>query len=80
MSLFFDTFTSQEVNMDSGKKNRLYLLLLTSTILGIATLVPFSGASEPSILGYYALCTFSPISSVLLFYGGLLIYGRIKNG
>ncbi|MEH0018270.1 MAG: hypothetical protein V6Z89_01390 [Desulfobacter sp.] len=66
--------------MNTDKKNSLYMVLLTITVLGIATLIPFPGASEPSILGYRAICTFSPISTVLLLYGGLLIYGRIKNG
>ncbi|MCG8620243.1 MAG: hypothetical protein MI802_28825 [Desulfobacterales bacterium] len=57
-----------------------YTLLFMAVIAGAATLLPFPPASEPSILGYRALCTFSPISTVLLFYGGLLVFGKIKRG
>ncbi len=67
--------------MKSEKSNtRLYLLLLACIAAGFATLMPFHSASETSILGYRALCTFSPISTTLLFYAGLLVYGKIRQG
>ena len=59
---------------------RLYLLLFACIAAGLATLMPFHNASETSILGYRALCTFSPISTALLFYAGLLVYGKIRQG
>ena len=59
---------------------RLYLLLFACIGAGLATLMPFRGASEASILGYRSLCTFAPISTILLFYCGLLTYGRIRQG
>jgi len=33
-------------------------------ILGIVTLVPAS-ASKPSLLGYYAHCSFTPVSTII---------------
>ena len=38
----------------------LYLLLFACIGAGLATLMPFRGASEASILGYRSLCTFAP--------------------
>lgn len=35
-----------------------------SLLLGVATLIP-SAASKPCMLGYFALCSFTPISTVL---------------
>lgn len=66
--------------MTPKQKTGHYALLFLAMVAGAATLLPFPPASEPSILGYRALCTFSPISTVLLFYGGLLIFGKIKRG
>lgn len=65
--------------MTEEKKVRDHVLLILALAAGTATLLPFPFASEPSILGYRALCTFSPISTILLFYGGLLLWGRIKQ-
>jgi drug/metabolite transporter (DMT)-like permease len=66
--------------MRSDKPTWLYFLLFACIGAGLATLLPFRNASETSILGYRALCTFSPISTVLLFYAGLLAYGKIRRG
>ncbi|MEM2419370.1 MAG: hypothetical protein QXL38_00095 [Candidatus Bathyarchaeia archaeon] len=43
-----------------------YWIVLTVIfiILGIVTLMPAS-ASKPSLLGYYAHCTFAPISTII---------------
>lgn len=57
----------------------LHLAFITCVAAGLATLMPFSGASESSILGYRAYCTFTPISTVLLFYAGLLALGKIRK-
>ncbi len=66
--------------MTKEQKIRYSTLLFLTLAAGTATLFPHPFASEKSILGYRALCSFSPISSVLLFYGSLLLYGRIKRG
>lgn len=52
-------------------KKPMYFILLTVTILsalgGIVSLLPYSGASYSSLLGYKALCTFNPASSLFCF-------------
>ncbi len=47
-------------------------------ILAIATLVPNAGASKACMLGYKAVCSFTPASTVILLVVGiaLLIKGR----
>ena len=35
-------------------------------LLGVWTLLPW-GASKPCLLGYYAHCTFTPISTIVCF-------------
>lgn len=46
-------------------------------LLGIFTLVP-SPASKPCLLGYYALCSFTPLSTIgcWAIAGGLYWLGR----
>lgn len=41
-----------------------WFLVAIFVVLGISTLVP-APASKPSLLGYYAHCSFAPISSVI---------------
>jgi hypothetical protein len=44
-------------------------------LLALVTLVPFGTASKACLLGYKALCSFSPISTLgLLALAGLHIY------
>jgi hypothetical protein len=44
-------------------------------ILAVVTLIPMETASKDSLLGYKALCSFSPISAVILLaLGGLHIF------
>jgi hypothetical protein len=42
-------------------------------ILGISTLIPAS-ASKPSLLGYYAHCSFAPISTIICWIIAGVIY------
>ncbi|MFX1357131.1 MAG: hypothetical protein ACFFA8_07575 [Promethearchaeota archaeon] len=46
-------------------------LLLSGFTLSIMTILPDT-ASKPCLLGYYAHCSFAPISSIILFTFGLL--------
>ena len=41
-----------------------WLLVAIFIILGISTLIP-APASKPSFLGYYAHCSFTPISTII---------------
>jgi hypothetical protein len=44
-------------------------------LLAVVTLIPMGTASKVSLLGYKALCSFSPISTIgLLALGGFHIY------
>jgi hypothetical protein len=43
------------------------------TILGISTLIP-APASKPSLLGYYAHCSFAPISTIICWIIAGVIY------
>ena len=41
-----------------------WLLVVVFALLGVWTLVP-APASKPSLLGYYAHCSFTPISTMI---------------
>jgi FtsH-binding integral membrane protein len=43
-------------------------LSLVFVLMAAATVIPFGGAREPSILGYRALCPFMPVSTVISLY------------
>ena len=51
---------------------RLYRILLLCSFIaalgGILTLLPWSGASYPNLLGYRSLCTFAPAGSLYCFF------------
>lgn len=55
--------------MKEGPKEPGYiaLLILTTifTLCAIWTLLPVPGASKASLLGYFAHCSFTPISTVM---------------
>jgi hypothetical protein len=44
-----------------------------AVILGVSTLIPAS-ASKPSLLGYYAHCSFAPISTIICWVIAGVIY------
>jgi hypothetical protein len=48
----------------------LLVLSLLITIAGIATLIPYEGASKVNMIGYRSHCTFAPVSSILCFILG----------
>ena len=57
-------------------------LIFTSIyfVLAVVTLIPMETASKASLLGYKALCSFSPISAVILLtLGGLHIFLHQRN-
>ena len=52
-------------------------LIFTAVYFGLAlvTLIPLASASKTSLLGYKALCSFSPISTIgLVLLAGLHIF------
>ena len=49
-------------------------------VLAVVTLIPMASASKASLLGYQALCSFTPISTfMLLVVGGLHIFLHQRN-
>jgi len=56
------------------------LLVVIFFILGISTLIP-APASKPSLLGYYAHCSFTPISTIIcwIIAGVLYWIGRKRS-
>ncbi len=63
------------------KQNHTFWVLagVGLALAAVLTMVPWPMARTDSILGYMAVCPFSPISTVLLFYGALLIRGHLKK-
>jgi len=47
--------------------------VLIAIVLGISTLIP-APASKPCLLGYYAHCSFTPISTVICWVIAGVIY------
>jgi ABC-type amino acid transport system permease subunit len=46
---------------------------IAAVLLGVLTLIP-APASKPSLLGYYAHCSFTPISTIILWIVAGIIY------
>ncbi len=61
------------------KKISLQMVSILFACLGLFTLIPWASADHASILGYYALCPFSPISTVILLYLARIVYGHIRR-
>ena len=59
----------------NDKKSPLHLIFTAVYFsLAIITLIPLASASKPSLLGYKALCSFAPISTIgLILLAGLHI-------
>lgn len=68
----------------NDKKSPTHLIFtIVYFSLAIVTLIPLASASKASLLGYKALCSFSPISTIGLVLLGLLhvlIYKGILFG
>ena len=60
-------------------KRRYWIGTVVFILLGIATLIPVP-ASKPSFLGYYAHCSFTPISTIICWGIAGIVYwlGRKK--
>ncbi len=66
------------------KKHKINPVLLKATaltcfILAGLTLMPWSHARDLSVLGYRALCPFSPISTGLMCYAGIMVNGHRRR-
>ncbi|MBN2617408.1 MAG: hypothetical protein JXR64_03745 [Spirochaetales bacterium] len=45
----------------------MLLITILATIGGLLTIIPYSGASYPNIIGYKSLCTFAPAATFFCF-------------
>jgi uncharacterized protein (DUF2062 family) len=61
------------------KKRILRALSIVLFLTAIATIVPFSGAKGPCILGYKSLCPFMPISTAIALYLAYTIHRFLGN-
>ena len=54
--------------------------IIVFIILGVSALIP-APASKPSLLGYYAHCSFAPISTIIcwIIAGAIYWLGKKKN-
>ena len=61
--------------MKVKKKGYGFLLGLTIllTVSAALTLIPHSGATKDCLLGYQAVCSFTPVSTLILLAGTALI-------
>ena len=54
-----------------NKKRWAGVLRVTAVMLAVAavaTLIPHGAASKPNMIGYRSLCTFAPVSTVILLF------------
>lgn len=67
--------------MNEQRLKRLLLRLVSIVLIiaGFATFMPFGPAEEVSVLGYKALCPFTPFSTVIAFFGGITIHRYLAN-
>ena len=60
----------------AGKKKG-YLILLELTVLltlgGLITLLPMASANKTCLLGYAAVCSWAPISALLMFLAAAIV-------
>ena len=65
----------------TNKKMPVHLIFTSIYFaLAVATFIPIETASKVSLLGYKALCSFSPISTIMLLaLGGLHIFLHQRN-
>lgn len=61
------------------KPTAITALSLFFFLAGVATLVPNPAGTKASVLGYKAICPFSPFSTILLFYLANLLRGIVKS-
>jgi hypothetical protein len=65
----------------SNKKVPVHIVFtIIYFVPAVVTLIPMASASKASLLGYKALCSFSPISTILFIaLGGLHIFLHQRN-
>jgi len=67
------------MNPNKGKRILLHALSICFMVAGLITLIPYAEATNMSILGYNAICSFAPLSTLLALYIGVTIYQYLTN-
>jgi hypothetical protein len=63
------------------KSAALLWLAIISFVAGIVTFLPYKNIDDECMLGYKALCAFTPVSALVLFaVGALFLFIRNKTG
>jgi hypothetical protein len=66
---------SKEMKMNDKQSPTHLIFTAVYFSLAIVTLIPFASASKTSLLGYKALCSFTPISTIgLILLAGMHIF------
>ncbi|MFO8048181.1 MAG: hypothetical protein R6U29_04030 [Desulfosudaceae bacterium] len=61
------------------KRKALRIVSVALLIMGVMTVVPHGRAGDSSMLGYKALCTFTPISTIIILYVAFTIHRYLGN-
>ena len=64
--------------MNTMNELKAYWGVALWAVLGLLTLLPAS-ASKPNMLGYYSLCTFVPVSTVILWAIAAITYRIVRK-
>lgn len=60
--------------MKKTPKPLLRILSIALALLAVMTVLPHGGAGSPSVLGYHALCPFTPFSTIIMMYLALTVH------
>lgn len=67
--------------MNDNKSPTHLIFIGVHSVLAVVTLIPLASASKASLLGYKALCSFTPISTIILLgLAGLHLYLHRRAG
>ena len=62
--------------MNKKTVSNILVTVCAALVVGaVITLVPFAGASKQNIAGYRSLCTFSPVSTVIMLFASYSLNG-----
>lgn len=67
--------------MDNKKRwaGVLRVIAVMLAVGAVVTLIPHSAASKPNMIGYKSLCTFAPVSTVIMLFAANFIWGIRKK-
>ncbi len=69
----------KSMNQKNEKRKLLRVLSICFAVAGLITVIPNAGATNTSIFGYNAVCSFAPLSTGLALYVGITMYRCLAN-